>query len=254
MKQLTFLFLLIWSSTGGFLLFAQSVDTGRIKPAIDKPVLKEKKVKKEKVFVEHDLRFGIDISTLIIGAVTPVRTGIDLSAEYKLTPRWFVVAEGGYQSYEKNNDKISYLSKGKYFRVGGDYSLRFAEEKNDRDIYYLGFRYGFAQFNQEIPYYFLYNSFWGNSEGSMASEKGQAHWIEVVTGFKVEVLKNFYLGMNIRLKSFIHRTKTNIEPVQFVPGYARNYNSGVFNFNYTISYNIPMNYRKQKIAVYENGR
>ncbi len=254
MKQLTFLFLLIWSSLSGFQLLAQEADSSRIKPAVDLPAKKEKKEKPEKLFVEHDLRVGVDLSTIILGAITPVRSGIDLSLEYKLTHNWFLMLEAGQQTYEKETEKLHYKSDGQYFRLGADYNLRKSVEKNDRDIYYIGFRYGFSRYEQEIPFYNIYNSYWGNSQASIAPEKGTAHWMEVVTGFKVEILKNFYVGMGMRLKTFIKRSKTNIEPVQFVPGYARNYNSGVFNFNYTVYYNIPLNYKKQKIAVYEKGQ
>jgi len=78
-----------------------------------------------------------------------------------------------------------------------------------------------------------------------------AHWAEFVTGFKVEVIKNWYLGMGVRTKFFIYRNKNLIEPVQFVPGYGRNYSSTVIGFNYTVYYTIPLNYKKKKIAVYE---
>jgi len=231
-------------------VWSQVSDSSRYQPAVDEPLHIEK-VRKEKQHIDHDIRIGLDISTLILGAITPIRTGVDLSVEYNIKPKLFVVAEGGYNYYKRDNDRIIYISKGSYIRLGIDYNVRNSVEPNDHDIYYIGFRYGYSQFTQEVPYYLLLNGFWGSTDGSMAEEDAYAHWVELLTGFKVEVLKNFYLGMGVRFKWFLHRSKKNIEPVQFVPGYAKNYSSMVINFNYTLYYNIPLNYKKKKIAVYE---
>jgi len=233
----------------GLTLSAQEIDSSRFQRTEDKP-LEIEKPKKEKVFVEHNLRLGIDLHNYFLGAIAPYRTGIDLNVEYNLTHDLSVLLEGGYNYYEKEITRVSYISKGNYFRVGVDYNLRESTGPNDRDLYYIGARYGFSMFSQEVPDYILVNGFWGNTRGSMPQEDGFAHWAEIVSGFKVEVLKNWYLGMNLRLKFFIHRSKGGIEPVQYVPGYSQNYNSAVFDFNYTVAYNIPLNYKKKKIAVY----
>ncbi len=232
---------------------AQEVDSSRFKVAEEKP-FEVAKEEKEKEFIRHDLRIGVDLSTIISGALTPIRRGVDLSVEYNIKPKIFLMLEGGYNYYEKESVRIQYNSKGSYIRLGFDYNLRNPVSENDRDIFYMGLRYAYSRFTQEVPMYLLVNGYWGNSISSFGPEDGYAHWWEFVTGFKVEVLKNWYLGMGMRLKSFISRSKTNIEPVQFVPGYAKSYNSGVLNFNYTVSYNIPLNYKKKKLPVYERNK
>jgi len=232
---------------------AQVVDSSRYQKSVDKPmeiVVAEKK----NVFVEHDLRIGIDMHNYILGIMTPYRTGIDLNLEYNLTHDLSVLVEGGYNYFERENVRVSYISKGSYIRAGVDYNLREDMGANDRDFYYIGARYGFSLFEQEVPEYVLVNGFWGHSIGHMSNEEAYAHWFEMVSGFKVEIIKNWYLGMNLRLKFFIHRSKGGIEPVQYVPGYSQNYNSAVLDFNYTISYNIPLNYKKKKIAVYDDKK
>jgi hypothetical protein len=223
-----------------------------MKPAIThQEVVDLTNEKPEKEKINHDLRFGIDISTLISGAITPIRRGLDLSLEYNITPKLWLVMEGGNQYYEKENLRIKYISKGNYLRLGVDYNVRKPVEKNDYDIFYIGGRIGYSQFTQEVPYYLLINDFWGNTESSIRQVDNYAIWVEFVSGFKVEVLKNWFLGMGIRIKMFLDRNKNAIETVQFVPGYARNYNSSVADFNYTISYNIPLNYKKKKQLIYE---
>ncbi|OYT16520.1 MAG: hypothetical protein B7C24_07380 [Bacteroidetes bacterium 4572_77] len=225
--------------------------SSRYKVAIDEPMDNKHKEKKAKVFMPHDLRIGVDLSTLILGAITPVRAGLDLSLEYNLKPQLFLMLEGGYNNFKRENDRISYISQGQYVRLGLDYNIRKSTEINDRDIYYLGFRYGFSLFKQEVPKYLLLNGFWGNGYSDMAVQENYAHWVELITGFKVEVIKNWYLGMGLRAKFFLSRNKNAIEPVQFVPGYGKNYSQAIINFNYTVYYNIPLNYKKKKIAVYE---
>jgi len=234
-------------------LLAQSNDANRMKPVANETAVKETKIKSQKKHIDRDLRIGVDISTLILGAITPIRRGLDLSFEYTITPKIFLMLEGGYQYYEKENIRVRYISEGNYLRVGADYNLRKPVEQNDHDIYYIGGRIGYSSFQQEVPYYLLVNGFWGNTESSLARVKNYAYWLEFVTGFKVEILKNWFLGMGLRLKMFVNRDKNSIEPVQFVPGYARNYNSIVADFNYTIYYNIPLNYKKKKQLVYDKA-
>ena len=251
LKKLTYYLFFALISLIGLTAQAQEVDSSRYKRAIDKPMRAVKKSKKQKQPIDHDLRVGIDISNLILGAMTPIRVGLDLSLEYNVTPNLYVMLEGGYNYYKRENDRVTYTSKGNYIRLGLDYNVRKTTEVNDRDIYYIGFRNGFSRFTQEVPNYVLLNGFWGNTVSNMPEEQNYAHWMELLTGFKVEVLKNWYLGMGVRTKFFLYRNKTSIEPVQYVPGYARNYSSAVLSFNYTIYYNIPLNYKKKKIAVYE---
>ena len=234
----------------GLRLSAQEVDSSRFQHSVEKAIIQEEPVK-EKVFVEHNLRIGIDVHNYILGVISPYRTGVDLNFEYNLTHDLSVLIEGGYNYFEKENTRVKYISKGNYFRTGIDYNLREGIGSNDRDYYYIGARYGFSMFSQQVPYYVLANGFWGNTTGEMSEEDAFAHWAEIVTGFKVEVIRNWYLGMNLRLKFFLYRYKGAIEPVQYVPGYSQNYNSAVLDFNYTISYNIPLNYKKKKIAVYD---
>lgn len=249
-RKSTFFWSIVLISLFGLNLSAQEADSSRFQAAVDRP-LELDEPEKVRPKIDHDLRIGIDIHNYILGAISPYRTGLDLSLEYNVTPKLFVLIEGGYNYYKRENIRVTYISKGNYIRAGVDYNLRESTAANDRDYYYIGFRYGFSMFNQEVPEYLLVNEYWGNSTNSMAAEDGHAHWAELITGFKVEVLKNWYLGMSARLKFFLERSKTGIEPVQFVPGYARSYNSAVMDFNYTISYNIPLNYKKKKMAVYE---
>ena len=252
-KALIFFCITAVISLFGLKVNAQEVDSSRYQKSAAKP-MEIIEPEKEKVFVEHDLRIGIDIHNYLLGVISPYRTGIDLNLEYNLTPDLSILIEGGYNYFEKQNVRIEYISKGSYFRTGIDYNLRKGMGPNDRDYYYIGARYGFSLFNQEVPEYILVNGFWGNTLGEIPSEDAYAHWLEMITGFKVEFLKNWYLGMNLRLKFFLHRSKGAIEPVQYVPGYSQNYNSAVMDFNYTISYNIPLNYKKKKIAVYDGEK
>jgi len=230
---------------------AQEADSSRFQAAVSRPLEFDESEEVSHIAVNHDLRLGIDIHNYILGAISPYRTGLDLNIEYNLSKDLFVIIEGGYNYFRKENIRINYVSEGKYIRLGVDYNLREPKEANDKDIYYIGARLAYSQFTQEVPKYLLVNGYWGNSTAFLAKEDAFAYWAELLTGFKVEVLKNWYLGMGLRLKFLLHRSKGAIEPVQFIPGYSQNYNSAVMDFNYTISYNIPLNYKKKKIAVYE---
>lgn len=209
------------------------------------------KAARTQTHIDRDIRIGVDISTMVLGILTPKRMGLDLSAETQISQSIYAIAEGGYQSYEKSNTYLQYKAQGSYYRLGIDWNMRKPKTQNDEDILYLGARYAFSPFTQEIPTYIISDGDWGNSQGHIAAEQATAHWVEAIIGFKVEVLKNLFLGMGARFKVLLHSTAKDIAPVVYVPGYARNYNTLVFNFNYNIYYNIPWHYKKHKIAVYE---
>lgn len=231
-------------------LSAQSQNTTNRYKAKNTNTTKVRTLKPTK-YIKRDIRIGCDISPLILGFISPKRYGIDLSIETNLSQRLYGIVEGGFQHYSRQNTHIEYKAKGGYYRIGVDWNMRKSQGINDADILYLGARYAYSPFEQETPFYSITDSEWGNLIGSLPPEKAYAHWIEAIVGFKVEVLKNIFLGLGARLKVLLYSQTGDINPAAYIPGYARNYNTMVFNINYSLYYNIAWNYKKQKIAVYE---
>ena len=69
-----------------------------------------------------------------------------------------------------------------------------------------------------------------------------ARWVEVVTGIKVKMINNIYMGFSLRL----NRLMSDIRPDNFdnlyIPGFNKKTDENVWGagFNYTITYAIPV--------------
>lgn len=204
------------------------------------------RTKKAVAFQERDLKFGWDLSNLLIGAISPKRTGLDFSVDYTLKENLYGIGEFGQNYYEEASSMLNYISKGKYFRVGIDYDLRKDNKDLSRDMFYIGARYGFSVFDQTLENYQITSGYWPSVLEENIQFANQAHWIEAMSGFKVEILKNIYLGLGFRVKLLLFQTgDPNAKPAPFIPGYGKNSGTLVVGFNYNVYYNLPMNYTKK---------
>ena len=117
---------------------------------------------------------------------------------------------------------------------------------------YSGLRFGISNFDQTLNSYTIYDtssSTWGQtliSEGEKF--KGlSATWLELVFGFKAEVLNNVFVGVNVQIKGRLSEVRPdNFENI-YIPGFGRTFDSGNFGvgFGYNISYLVPL-FKKAK--------
>lgn len=221
-----------------------NADESRLKKS-EKP-LEEGKSKKEKAFFERDIKFGWDVSNLLIGALSPSRSGLDFSVDYSINRKLYGIVEFGDNNYKEVSDQLDYFSNGKYFRLGIDSRMGNKDKVYGRDIFYMGARYAFASFQQRIENYQLSSPYWPSTSEYVSKFNNQAHWIETIAGFKVEVMKNMYLGLGIRIKVMIYQSGDEIlDPAPFIPGYGKTSGSMIIGFNYNLYYNLPLNYSKK---------
>lgn len=227
---------------------AQQVNVGseedRLKESKDP--IKKGKTKKEKVFFERDLKFGWDVSNILLGAISSNTKGLDFSLDCTIKKDFYGTVEVGKTSYTSISDEMEYFSEGKYFRVGFDSDRRKNKKDLSRDIFYLGARYAFATFTQRLNNYQLNSNYWPSVTEDEVSVTNKAHWVEALTGFKVEVMKNMYLGLGLRIKLMIFQSgDKTIKPAPYIPGYGKTSGSIIMGFNYSMYYNLPLNYSKK---------
>lgn len=212
-------------------------------------VLAKGNTKKPRTFFERNLKLGWDISNLLVGALTSGRSGMDFSVDYTLKKNLYGIVEVGKNSYNEESDALHYFSDGSYFRIGFDSDKRKNEKDFSRDIFYLGARYAFATFEQRIENYQISSSYWPTITEEELSIKNQAHWIETLAGFKVEIMKNMYLGLGLRVKFLLFQSgDKTIKPAPYIPGYGKTSGTIVMGFNYNLYYNLPLNYSKMKLT------
>jgi hypothetical protein len=74
-----------------------------------------------------------------------------------------------------------------------------------------------------------------------------ASWFEFIVGFNAQVVKNFYMGINLRVKRILNQDKPNNFTNLYIPGFNKvleNNNVGV-GISYNIQYQIPL-FKKNK--------
>ena len=173
------------------------------------------------------------------------RRGEEAFADVEIKPNIFTVAEAGWEKLKIDQEFTKYHSAGSYLKIGLNYNLLQAQDKQDKDILYVGCRYAFCVAQQQYDSYTITN-YWGSQTGSYPEQSFQAHWAELLFGMQAEVLKNFFLGWAVRVKIGISHKDFDLPSVYFIPGYGTATASSNLDFSYTIAYQFPFHIRKQK--------
>lgn len=197
----------------------------------------------------YGLRVGVDLYKLTRGLYDSNYKGIELVGDYRLTKKYYLAAELGSEDKTTEDDRLNTTTKGTYLKVGFDYNA-YENWLDMENIISVGLRYGASTFNQRLNSYKTYNSYpyWGEMPWKPSGEEFNgltASWIEVVTGVKVKVINNIFVGFSLRLNILVTDKKPsdNFENL-YIPGFNRTY-AGNFGagFNYTVTYFIPI-YKK----------
>jgi len=190
------------------------------------------------------IRLGADISRPFQDLWTKGnRYGTEFSADIELWPNLFPVFESGYEVMKIKTSNIDYKSSGSYSRFGMDYNFLQAENKNDKNIFYVGLRYGFVLAKQQVNSYTI-DSYWTPTTGQFGNQNYFAHWGEFLIGMKGEIVHNFYMGWTIRGKIKLNNKDTGMPPIYFIPGYGKAENGFNMDFTYSVYYNLPWDFRK----------
>ena len=204
----------------------------------------EKRPKRADNYIHMDgLRVGMDISRSFQQLWNKGnRYGTELSFDMELFPNFYPIVETGWEKLRIRQDYVDYSSAGSYTRIGFDYNLLVAENRQDMDVIYVGLRYGFDIANQQVKSFFIPN-YWGDMSNSFQRQNYSAQWAEVLLGIKGEVFHNFFLGWSIRGRIKVSQKDFDLPHVYFDPGFGRSERNFNFDFSYSIFYNLPFNFR-----------
>lgn len=190
------------------------------------------------------IRLGADITRPFQNLWTKGnRYGSEFSADMELWPNLFPVFESGIDIMKIKTDYIDYKSSGSYSRIGVDYNFLPAENKNDKNIFFAGIRYGFVLARQQVNSYKI-DSYWGSTTGEFVNQNYFAHWAEFLVGIKGEILHNIYLGWTIRGKIKLNNKDLGMPPTYFIPGYGKAERGFSADITYSVYYNLPWDFRK----------
>lgn len=197
----------------------------------------------------YGIRVGIDISKPILSNVSNSYSGLEIVGDYRIKKNLFLAAELGYEEETTDEDFTNSTAKGSYIRLGVNYNAYENWLDMNNEIF-VGGRYGFSLFDQTLNSYTpnvtdpdsnISNYFEPNPVNiSETTTNLNAHWTELMVGFKVETFKNLFLSVSASYKILITVKDPENFKTLYSPGFNRIFESGTgFGFNYTISYLIP---------------
>lgn len=218
-----------------------------------KPAVKE--IKKDSISIKTDrygLRVGVDLYKLTRGFYDKNYKGIEFTADWRLTKKYYIAAELGFEDKTTDDDRLNSTATGTYIKGGFDYNL-YDNWLDMENLITIGLRGGFSSFSQDLNSYKIYNPnpYWGEQPAISANQKYNglsAAWLEVALGVKAKVFNNIFVGFGIQLKLLAMNNKPSGFDNLYIPGFNRTYDGSFgVGFNYTVSYFIPI-YKKKTIV------
>ena len=198
----------------------------------------------------YGLRLGLDAFKLSRTFYDKQYQGYEIVGDFRISKNRYLAAEIGNEKITVNDDRLNFTTSGNYIKLGVDFNL-YDNWLDMENIVFMGFRYGFSAFSQELNSYRIYNSnnYLGENPPFISGQKYDgltAQWIEIILGLKAEVISNLYLGFNVRLHGLIQDSKPDNFNNLHISGFGKISEGNRFGagFSYTISYIIPF-YKKE---------
>lgn len=181
------------------------------------------------------------------------RTFFEAEADIDID-RFFIVANYGLSSYKLDEDTYQYENNGSYLKFGAD--INFMNSDPHLNVMFFGLRYASSSFNDQLDYdtraIIQSETAWPNTRESSSNGNAKANWYEMVTGLKIRVVKQLYMGFTLRFKLLLKTKQIEDLRPYYIPGFGKNINTSAFGFNYYVSYRLP--FRKKIIYIDENKK
>ncbi|MEN2487405.1 DUF6048 family protein [Flavobacterium sp. B11] len=200
----------------------------------------------------YGLRVGVDLYKLTRGLYDKDYKGVEFVGDWRLTKKYYIAAELGYEDKTTEDDRLTSSANGTYIKAGFDYNF-YQNWLDMENLITIGMRGGFSTFSQELINYKIYNPnpYWGELPPIAEGQKYNgltATWIEVAMGLKAQVFRNVFVGFGVQLKLLATNKEPNNFENLYIPGFNRTYDGSFgIGFNYTVSYFIPI-YKKKTMA------
>jgi hypothetical protein len=200
------------------------------------------------------LRFGLDLYRLGMSQFNSDYQGFEGVADLRIKKDFYLAMEIGNEETTKESEQVNFTTSGTYLKLGFDYNM-YENWLGMNNLIHLGLRFGSSRHNQFLNSYTILDRdrFWPGAElpissGFATGERSNlnALWMEVVVGFKVQILNNIYLGFSLRLnRLFSDKEPENFDNI-FIPGFNKKTVDNKFGagINYTLTYNIPFRFKK----------
>ncbi len=202
-------------------------------------------------YAPTSIKLGADPGTLGYMLFSEKRGFFEAEADVDID-RFFLVANYGISNYQLDEPTYTYENNGSYLRFGAD--INFMHQDPHLNIAFFGLRYATSSFEDKLNYdthaVIQSETGWPNSRETSSNGNVKASWYEMVTGLKIRVVKQLYMGFTVRFKLMMNIKQVEEFRPYYIPGFGKNVNSSAFGFNYYISYRLP--FRKKIIYTDEN--
>jgi len=230
----------------------QKPKTETVKKETAKPAIQETPKDSVAKTDRYGLRVGVDLYKLTRGLYDKDYKGVEFTGDWRLTKKYYLAAELGYEDKTTEDDRLTSSANGTYIKAGFDYNF-YQNWLDMENLITIGMRGGFSTFSQELHNYKIYNPnpYWGELPPIASDQKYSgltATWIEVALGLKAKVFNNVFVGFGVQLKLLAsNKEPSNFENL-YIPGFNRTYDGSFgVGFNYTVSYFIPI-YKKKTMS------
>ena len=177
------------------------------------------------------VRIGTDLIAIGKTVFDSPLSGWELNADVDFD-RYYLALE--YGSWAR---KDSVANDGRYFRIGVD--VNFLLNDPDKNMFFLGFRYGRSTFDEQLNYQTTLADF-GIIQKEISNQNATAGWGELTTGLRVKIWKYLWMGYTARMK-FSPNVKGNQELETYdIPGYGKTSKAVYWGFNYQVFWRIPL--------------
>jgi hypothetical protein len=200
------------------------------------------------------LRFGADLYRIVRSQTSDDFNGFEAVADLRVGEKFFLALELGNVETTKQVEQVNFTTEGTYLKVGFDYNMYENWEGMDNHVT-VGLRFASSSHSQFLNNYTVLDRtrFWPSSDipistGYATGERPNlnAQWFEVVVGFKVQLLKNIYMGLSLRLNRLLNdKLPENFDNI-YIPGFNKKTEDNIFGagFNYTLTYSLPFGSKK----------
>lgn len=205
---------------------------------------------KEKFYL-RSFRVGTDLISLGKTVVMKDQasnyfSGLEVNGDADFGKYYFAVDVGtSARAYDLHyGDSGNYSNSGNYYRIGIDINL--LKKDPDRNMFFFGLRFGHASYHESANLITV-NHYFGAVTKNLTNNSVTATWGELVTGLRVKVWKEFWMGYTARMK-FLPGVSGDTAFKSFdIPGYGRNGEGFYWGFNYQIFWRIPVAKQKRPV-------
>lgn len=191
-------------------------------------------------FYPRAFRAGTDVLALASSGSSKF-SGWEVHGDVDFGRYYFAFDYGASSRNETLVTGGNYHNVGTYWRAGVDINL--LTKDPDRNMFFIGFRYARSAFSETVnivssdPYF-------GNLSYQLVNPSVGVGWGELVTGLRIKVWKEFWMGYTARMKFAESVTGDDNIGTHDVPGFGVARQGITWGFNYQLFWRIA--FAKQK--------